>query len=313
MRLSAFLLPAFVLVASPLGAVDARAAACCGGTSAAPSLISGDDAYQFGIAFSNAEVIGDAPESGRPVFRGSDSDEVTRTLRLDAAAILSDRTQASVTIPFATKSVRAGDAANSSSSMGDLSLGFGYEAWPQWTYSEWKPHGFLFTQLNVPVAHSIYDTEAQGATDALGTGFYRMAFGALFLKTWRIWDASFTPEAHYSLPKTFSDGSGSALRVRPGFGASADLGLGYNFVGLPFRLGVRLQPVWNQARAIAMDGMNPRSSDQWVWNAGFDFSYLVSEQWSTTASYTDQTLLGPAVNTTLSRTVALSFQRRFPR
>lgn len=313
MRYSAARFAFVPAILAALAAGDARAAACCGGSSASPSLISGDDAYQFGVTVSNAEVIGDAPETGRPVFRGSNSDEVTRTLRFDAAAILSDRTQASVSVPFASKSVRAGDASNSSSSMGDLSLGFGYEAWPQWTYSEWKPRGFLFAQLNIPVAHSIYDTEAQGATDALGTGFYRTAIGALFLKAWRVWDASFTPEAHYSLSKTFTDGSGNPLHVRPGFGASADLGFGYNFIGLPVRLGFRLQPVWNQARAIEMDGMSSRSSDQWVWNAGLEFSYLVSDQWSATASYTDQTLLGPAVNTSLSRTFALGLQRRFPR
>jgi len=301
------------LAVGTFSTTDAWAAACCGGTSATPALISGDDAYQFGIAVSRAEVIGDAPANGRPVFRGAGTDEVTETYRFDVAATLSDRTQASVTIPFAEKSVNAGSASNGSSGIGDISLGFGYEAWPQWNYGAVAPRGFLFTQLNLPVAHSIYDFEARGATDALGTGFYRLSLGALLLKGWKIWDVSLVPELHYSFARTFTDGGGSEVHVAPGLGASTAASLGYNFAKLPVRIGLRFQPVWNQFRTIEMDGTRQRSNDQWVWNTGLDVSYLLASEWSATGSYTDQTLFGPAANTTLSRTFAINLQRRWPR
>ncbi|MBS1960659.1 MAG: hypothetical protein JST04_00475 [Bdellovibrionales bacterium] len=307
------LVPSLAVGALLAFAGNARAAACCGGTSATPSLITGDDAYQFGLAVSRSEIIGDAPTSGKPVFRGDGTDEVTTTYRLDVAAILSDRTQASVTVPFVSKSVAAGGTSNGASGVGDASLGFAYEAWPEWTYSEWKPHGFLFTQLNLPFAHSIYDTEAAGASDAFGTGFYRLSAGTLLRKAWRVLDAAVTPEVHYSLPRAFTDAGGSSLRVSPGFGASVEAGVGYNFVRLPFRVGLRIQPVWNEPRTIDADGARTRSSAQWVWNTGLDVGYLATTEWSLSASYTDQTLLGPAVNTTLGRTFALSLQRRWPR
>lgn len=296
-----------------LFASDAQAAACCGGTSAAPALISGDDAYQFSFIASRAEVIGDAPASGRPIFRGPGSDEVTETYRLEGVALVSDRWQASAALPLVRKSRATGDASLGRSGVGDISLGAGFEAWPEWDYSEWKPRGFLFAQLNLPVASSIYDSTNTAATDAFGTGFYRVSVGSLLTKTWRDWDASVVPEFHASFARSFQDASGNEMRVHPGPGASTELSGGYHFSRIPLRLGLRFQPVWNASRTIEIDGGQTRSSDQWVWNAGLDLTYSINPEWSAGAAYTDQTLFGPAINTTLSRVFALNFQRRWPR
>jgi hypothetical protein len=54
-------------------------------------------------------------------------------------------------------------------------------------------------------------------------------------------------------------------------------------------------------------------ANQLAWDAGLEASYLVADDWSISASYTDQTLLGPAVNTALSRTFSLAIQHRWQR
>jgi hypothetical protein len=52
-------------------------------------------------------------------------------------------------------------------------------------------------------------------------------------------------------------------------------------------------------------------------DTAIDANYLVAEEragtWTLFASYVDQTLLGPARNATLSRTVALGLQHRWNR
>ncbi len=297
-----------------LGAAPALGAACCGGSSAAPALISGDDAYQLTAGISRGVVIGDAPVSGLPVFRSPGHDEVTQTLRLDGAMLLSDRWQASFTAPVVQRSLDLAGLEGSTTRLGDVSLGLGYEALPEWGYSEWRPRGFVFAQLQLPTAPSIYDAQAWGATDAVGSGFLRLAVGGLFLKTRGAWDYSLMPELHRALARSFVGTDGSVFEVIPGWGASLALGAGYNLPVTPLRVGLRVAPVWNAGRTVdSGQGGLGQSSDQWVWNAGLDVSWLAGTDWSVTGSYTDQTLLGPAVNTTLSRTLALSVQRRWPR
>jgi hypothetical protein len=305
----------FLFAVSTFAALFSRtvlAAACCGGTSSVPAIISGDDQYQLATSIARSEIIGDANANGTSIFRGPGTDEVTTTLRLDAALLTSDRTQANLSLPFVEKSITSGVRTGASHSLGDLSPGFTYEAWPEWSYSAWKPRGYLFTQLNVPIAHSIYDSQAQDTSDAVGSGFYRLAVGSLLLKSWRIWDASLAPEIHYSFARDFNEGT-NPIRVRPGFGASVGGNLGYNLTRIPLRIGLRIQPVWNASRTVEQGIGTTRSLDQWVWNTGLDLSYAVATDWSLTGSYTDQTLFGPAINTTLSRTVALMLQRRWPR
>ena len=49
------------------------------------------------------------------------------------------------------------------------------------------------------------------------------------------------------------------------------------------------------------------------WDAALEVGYLVAQDWSLTASYTDQTLIGPAVNTMLGRTFSVAVQHRWER
>ncbi|MBU6376775.1 MAG: hypothetical protein KGQ59_12310, partial [Bdellovibrionales bacterium] len=66
LKLAALVAFFFGISASPT-----EAAPCCGGTSASPAWISGDDRVQAGFSISRSTVIGDAPETGLPVFRSS--------------------------------------------------------------------------------------------------------------------------------------------------------------------------------------------------------------------------------------------------
>ncbi|MBU6376686.1 MAG: hypothetical protein KGQ59_11860, partial [Bdellovibrionales bacterium] len=206
------------------------------------------------------------------------------------------------------KSLSTTTLSTKSTQLGDPTLGIAYEAWPEWTYSEWKPRGYLFGQLTLPVAKSIYDSSEATLSDATGSGFARFSVGALLLKNHEPWDFSLTPEIHRSFARHFG-----TLSADPGFGGSALVALGYNLRAYPMRLGFRLQPVWNQGRRTESEGVLQEARSQWVWNTGFDLSLLANSQFSVNLNYTDQTLMGPAINTSLSRTVALGVQRRWQR
>jgi hypothetical protein len=290
------------------------AAPCCSVNAAAPSVISGDDQAQLTVSAAQGQIIGDVPAVGLPVFRASDNRELTQTLRLDGALLLSDRWQAGASVPLVRHQITSPDLDNAITSLGDIRLTAAYEALPEWTYSSWAPKGLVFAQLILPTGQSIYEADVPGLVDATGQGFYTLAVGALFLKTWDVWDAFAMPEVHYSLGRTFSNSAlGDTIAVGPGWGGSLALGVGLSPWHGDLRIGLRVQPAYGGAKTVTSSTGETLQANQLAWDAGLEASYLVADDWSISASYTDQTLLGPAVNTALSRTFSLAIQHRWQR
>ena len=287
------------------------AAPCCGGGSAIPSLISGDDLAQLGASVSHGSVIGDAPAQGIPVFRADGDLEQTQTLQLDGAYRFLDRYQAGLSLPLIRRYRQfASGTQNSSTGFGDARLDVAYEVLPEWGYSAWKPHGFLFLEGTVPLGPSIYDAQDSLLVDARSRGFYSLGLGTAFFKAVRHFDFAFSFEAHRSFSKTVQAADSSSMIVTPGWGWSSMIGAGWSPEGGRFRVGMSLSPVYEGA--IQTEGeVNSISDSQLVWNTGVQVGYQFRSDWSASLNYTDQTLMGPAKNVNLSRTVSLFVQKRW--
>ncbi|MBC7690625.1 MAG: hypothetical protein H7222_02560 [Methylotenera sp.] len=289
-----------------------HAAACCAGSGAAPSVISGDDVAQVSVSAARGTVIGDAPAEGLPVFRNGATSEVTEIYLLSGAILVADRWQVGAGVPI-LRHEAAAKSTGSSSGLGDIRLNGAYEFLPEWTYSAWKPRGFGFLQFTLPTGTSVYDTQSAGAVDALGKGFYSLGAGSLLVKRWSAWDTYAIPEVHFSFRRTFRNENAEQLQIGSGSGASVSWGVGMSPGEGNFRIGLRLQPLYESPKGVVSDGATSRSGHQLSWNTALEATYLVSTAWAINGMYVDQTLLGPAVNTTLSRTLALGLQRRWER
>ncbi len=288
----------------------AGAAPCCGGGSAIPALITGDDSAQLGTSVSQATVIGDAPAEGLPVFRSGNDSEITQAFKLEGAYRVSDRVQAGAVLPLIRRARELTQASASAYGLGDVTLDAAYEVLPEWSYSAWKPHGFLFLQTTLPTSPSTYDAEAPFQIDARGRGFFQLGLGAAFLKGVGNWDLIASAEGHRSFARTFTTPDSGDLNLTPGWGATGLLGVGYSPRAGSVRLGVSLSPVY-EGPIQTTGAVNSRSNDQLVWNTSAQVGYMISTEWSSSLTYTDQTLLGPARNVSLSRSVALSAQKRW--
>lgn len=292
----------------------ALAAPCCSSSAAAPSIVSGDSDAQVTVTGSRGTVIGDAPDQGRAVFRSANDSETTQTYRIDAAKVFFDRYQAGVSVPLVLREVNRPSTHAKATRFGDVRFTGAYEALPEWSYSVWKPKGFIFLQATLPTARSIYDAREVAGVDATGRGFYNLALGALFVKTWGAWDVYSIPEAHYSFPRTFDGYGGSEpLRVSPRWGTSLALAVGYSPRQSNLRFGFRVQPVFSQAKIVESSTGRTEANPQQTWDTSFEAAYLLGDEETLVSSYTDQTLLGPARNSTLSRTFSLGFQHRLSR
>jgi hypothetical protein len=294
----------------------AWAAPCCGGGSAAPTILTGDDHAQLSASLSQAQVIGDAPTQGTAVFRADGDLEQTQTLKVEGAYLFSDRWQFGATLPVVRRSRSTPATQSTSTGFGDLNLNLAYEWLPEWEYSVWKPRGFVFYQELIPTGGSIYESSFNSidpwGLNARGRGFFASGIGAVFLKSWGGWDAAFVGEGHRSFSRTFSTFDGS-LELSPGWGGSLALAGGFSPSSLPLRFGLSLSPAFEEGVRARSASLDSTSDPQLVWTTSVLLGWLVGHESTVSAIYSDQTLLGPASNASLSRTVSISFQRRWQR
>lgn len=283
-----------------------QAASCCGGSFSFPALILGDDKAQVTSTYSYSEITDDVLSSGQWMKR--DDGNQSQTLKIEGALLLADTWQAGLSVPVIAKKDRLHSSA---SGVGDVSLYLGHETFPELQYSRWKPRGVTFLQITLPTAPSIYDEEATTSNKIRGRGFLSLGGGVALVKTWRVWDANFSSEIHKSFERT---AQGSAYNgkttVTPGWGTTQSVGLGWNKENL--RLGSSVSFLYEEAIRIrgstSSDGQNQK---HFTW--GVSGSYMLSQESALTVVYSDQSLLGNPVNSTLSNTISVSYQQRWQR
>lgn len=269
-----------------------------------PSLITGDEQTQVSLSFSSGSVIGDASIGEIPVFRSSSHDESLQILQLSGATLVSDRIQIGASVPLVQRQIRMQGDESGGTHVGDVTVGMGYEFLPEWSYSEWKPRGIGFIQLKLPTGRSVYEITASEPL-YWGRGFYTLSMGAAFVKKWQLWDASISPEIHYSFNRDFQNASQTTI-VLPGWGGSIAFTGGFRPGASDLRVGLTIQPIYEQPKEVVTFSELTRTAQQLVWNTSLSLSLLLNPSLSANLSYSDQTLLGPAINTTLTRTVALA-------
>ncbi len=277
---------------------SSHAAPCCAGSSALPSLITGDESKFISLSVSTGTVVGDAAGAGKglPVFRDSESNqEYRRNISINFASLISDRWQWGTSIPVIQNKITSISRQETNTQLGDVSFTIGYETIPEWEYSEWKPRVYTFAQWVVPTGREMAHSQSALASDVSGLGFHQIHLGAVAIKRWSNWDTNLV----LKLGKELSYAS-TLL--------SASLGGGYSFADL-WRVGMSLDTQYQSPMKV----MDAFTSQKLVWNTGATVTYLVGANSSLILGYSDQTLFGPAINTTLARTANLAFQQRFER
>ena len=280
------------------------AAACCGGGFATPAIISGDDKAQLTTSYAFSEVVVDNVDS-RGIWKKWDQHQKVQTFRIDGAHLLSDRWQAGFTVPILQRSYME----QTYSGFGDVSSSVAYEYLPDWDYNPYRPKGIGFLQLTLPTGKSRAESEV-GGLDSRGNGFWALGAGTLLTKIIGRYDLYSSLEVHRSFGKKISNSQVTGA-LNPGWGGNFGLGGGYNFLKV-WRAGSSI--TWTYEDPVNLRGQsNFNGAVERYATALFAVSYLINNQFAGTLSYSDQTLFGNPVNTSLGRTVLLQLQRRWER
>lgn len=295
----------FLFISFLCSSLQVQAASCCGGGFAFPALILGDDKGLLSTSLSQSKVTDDVLENSKWVRR-SDNNQ-SQTLKLEGALLLSDSVQAGLVLPIISRQI----ANEQSSGLGDISTNLGYEILPELSYSKWKPKGVAFLQVTLPTSPSVYDFSTAQASDSRGRGFFTLGGGVILTKVFGAWDVNTSAEVHRSFERTFdSEAAGGKITALPGWGHSLTVGGGWNIADV--RLGTSLSTLYEDAiQTRGAQSSQGAAQKNMTWTAVA--SYMLGLEAAVTLSYADQTLFGAPENTTLSKTLTLSYQQRWQR
>lgn len=267
------------------------ASACCSGGANLPSIILNDDRWSLRNVISNSFVVGDVRRDGKSVWRSSSTNEQLTSLTSSFVYRIGDRWQTGLRIPFRQRRI----SSETSWGISDVSSTLVFEPWPLYTYSSWRPRFFMIGGMSFPTGTSTYET-SDPRLNSYGSGFYSPSLSLIFSRNFIRWDYVIYGEARYQFSRKF-DGQ----EVDPGWIFGGKIGGGYSF--LKFRVGASAGPSYEQEKIFSET--QSRQGEKLVWDTQLDFSYLITDRWSSSLSYNDQSLLGPARNVSLERSLAL--------
>jgi hypothetical protein len=283
--------------------LEAISAACCGGGAGLPNLITGDYRSQFSIVGSNSAVTHTADDEGNFIRRDKENQEVKEVLTLKVAHLFSELWQAGFEVPLIKNTHRLSSKEETTSGIGDLKFQVAYEFLPEYSFSRWKPRGIIFIQQNVINAKSVFESEEELGTDALGTGLDTTSLGLSFVKIISTYDFTFTGEVHRSSKRTFK-GLTNELTVGEGKGHSYSFGAGFSPKNGDLRLGSSLLYSFEAGKKFSGDKIS-KSGEKEFYTAGINLGYRVDST-SYIFSYSDQSFLGSAKNINISKSISIS-------
>ncbi|MFT6632094.1 MAG: hypothetical protein ACJAS4_002056 [Bacteriovoracaceae bacterium] len=283
--------------------LEAMSAACCGGGAGLPNLITGDYQSQLSFVGSNSAVTHTVNNDGKFIKRDKDNEEVKEVFTLKAAYLFSELWQAGFEIPVIKNTHRLLSKEESTTGIGDLKLQVAYEFLPEYSFSRWKPRGFIFFQQNIINAKSVYDSDEELGTDALSTGFNTTNLGISFVKIISQYDFTLTGEIHTSTKRRFKS-SNNDTTIKAGNGYSYSLGAGLSPKNGDLRMGTTLYYSYEGSKYFTGDRVHT-SGEKEFYQLGLNLGYKVENN-SYIFSYSDQSFLGSAKNINVSKSISLS-------
>lgn len=293
----------FLLLFNLLLASSAHAASCCVANTSVSNLMVLPSKWQQTFSMTRSNLIGDTDSKGSSTFRSSSNKEQTTAARMDLAYSWTQRYQSGVSFRYQNKNRSFNGSSSSDSGFSDVGLSHAYQVW-EYTRT------WIFQTVNIPTATSIYDTNKSFAVDAQGTGTYQTSLGIFALKNLKLFDYFFSPEVHYSFPRTFDNQTGKT-RLDGFWGTSLSAGVGYIPWRSKFRYGLSLTPRLEGAKTVRSGNTTTPGKESLVWDSVANITYSIDAQYSVGLSYVDQTLFGPARNTLLNRSIGFIFQTRW--
>jgi len=281
---------------------ESFAGSCCGQSPASFMVLSSNQKLSVNTAYSVIESEGRVFNSDE-FYVWNQKKRQAQALQLNVAGTIADRHQYYVTTSFVSGSYKDVYGGTDASHLSDTQIGYTYEVLPEYSFSYWRPVIYLSALVNLPTGKSIYNSQLSEGADV--TGHEQWGLGAGFTARKVYFPLTLTFQAR-SL-RIFSENFG-ALKISDFYDSSAAFLTNYvtRFQDVSVNLGVTLNHL--SSRAITPGGFSGEMQNMSLL-VGLQKTF--GDEWSAGLNYADQTLLGPAKNSILNRTMTLNLSYNY--
>ena len=284
-----------------LNSSDAFSSSCCGGGSSSSLIITGDNKAEMSLGYSFRSDIGQTNQDGWSTFNSDQIKDQKQSINVQGQYQLSESWQIALKLSFIEKELKKSGISENNTGLGDVDLQTSYEYLPEYTYREYKPRGFLYSKISIPMSKNLYDSESNIFADVRGSGLYSLSVGNFLLKKINSFTFKLTTEWTHLFGEKYS-----TFKLHDYEKFTLPLGLSYGAEDSDFSFGVTDTFSYQTNKKLS-GSINSKSSQEYFWEMSFFVNYGPNrdELWS--LSYSDSTLQGKNVNSPLYRSVGLNY------
>ena len=264
-------------------------------------IITADNKMEMSLGYSFRKDIGQTNKQGYSTLNSNQIKDESQTIDLGIHYQLLEYWQLASRVSLKSKDIKKSGKAESETGLGDIDLQATYEYLPEYSYSLWKPRGFIYSKLTIPTSKSLYDSESTLYTDVRGAGLYSFSVGHFHLKKWGEWTLKFSTEVARFFGKTYPN-----YKLEDYHKVLVPMGVGYAPENSDFSFGVN-DTFSYQTPKKTSGSISSTSQKEYFWELGFFVNYMHNRESLWSLSYSDSSLVGNSVNSPLYRTVALSY------
>jgi hypothetical protein len=281
----------------------AFSASCCVSNTSVSNLMLTQVKWQETLTLAQSRVIGDVSEKGISTFRNPENKETTQHLKLDLSYGWNSLYQSGISVKYQNKERQFNSKESSDSGWSDIGFSHAYQ-------SQTFDRLWFFQTFNVPTATSVYNSNSAFAVDAHGSGTFQTALGFFGIENNKGWDYTYSSEIHHSFARNFKNNN-SNTKVGDFWGASISGGIGYIPWRSKSRYGLMLSPRLESAKKVIIANERSSGRSSLVWDTSLNYTYTINAEYAIGLNYLDQTIIGPAKNTLLSRSFSFLFQTKW--
>jgi hypothetical protein len=290
---------------SLVGSLPAAASSCCGQSPASFSILSLNQRLSLTTSYSYTQAEGRVFNQSDEFYIWDDKDREVQSLGLNVATSFGQRHQAFINASAIQGHYRDDVESGTSQHLSDTLIGYSYEALPEYSFSYWKPIIYITALVNLPTGHSIYDdSELSEGTDVTGHNQWGTGAGLTLKKVYFPLTLTLQAKTLRLWAKTFAES-----RVSGFYDSSVALLASYatRLWSLQINTGI----TWNHLSERTLETSNVRSGESQSYTALVGLQRPLNDDWGVGVNYSDQTLIGPAKNTLLNRSMSLSLNYNY--
>ncbi len=297
----------YILI-SLLTTINTYAGSCCGGGSSSTQIMTGDTSSVWRTNYSNQTILADINQSGGIEYRPQSEVEAIKVLNLSFSQKLSDYWQWGALIPYIEKTKMIQDNWKSDSGLGDIKFNSAYEIMPEYSRSNFISQGFLFFEITLPTAPSIYTTKRTDSLDTRGTGHYLFSTGTVLKKRQRFGQSLLTLALTYRPSKTFKNSFFSEDKVITQSSMDHFINISQD-IDLTQKISLNIGISRTYTRNKLTSNFSNKDQSSLTHPLSLGLNYMQND-YSFLVTYTDEMIIPSGYGHTLGRTVALGIIKR---